>query len=206
MWKMMLLAAGVLSTLSLPVDGATSLSAPCLPPVQRVDGKLTFEDGRGAQIPEWEPWIGPGVETPDDWFGLDFKGNKELAARAAEWCGKQVRVTGRVERRTLSGLIPHQIRVLVVSDLQLLDTVKKPVTVELKGQFVFRADRLDILRPDARLSVDGKTYIVDLGNNRTLWQHAACLDGHPAVVTGTLQGDTIRADALRPDKESFGKP
>jgi hypothetical protein len=76
--------------------------------------------------------------------------------------------------------------------------LKKIVHVELKGQFLWRADHLDILLPDSRLTVNGQTYVVNLGNNRDLWHAATPLDGHTAIVTGTLDGNTVNAVSIKP--------
>jgi hypothetical protein len=83
--------------------------------------------------------------------------------------------------------------------------VKKTVHVEIKGRFLWRTDRADILIPDSRLIVDSKTYVVDLGNDRTLWTAATALDGHNAIVSGTLDGDTITATAIRADEDAIKK-
>ncbi len=71
----------------------------------------------------------------------------------------------------------------------------------MKGRFLFRADRLDILLPDSRLTVDGKTYVVNFGVNRDLWHVAAPLDGHTAIVSGTLDGDMVHATAIKGDPD-----
>jgi hypothetical protein len=216
MWKKMLLVACLFGGLALPAlaqdkpdDRAEPQSR--LPVfVLTLDGKLTYHDGSGPQIPEWDPWIGHGLETGGSWFGLDFREHKELLKQAEKLSGKKVRVTGRLEKQTLGGLIPHQIDVLVVTGLVPLTRaddafVKKTVRVEMKGQFLFRADHADILIPDCRLTVEGKTYVVDLGADRDLLHAAAALDGHTAIVMGTLDGDTLKASAIKGDGDFVRK-
>jgi hypothetical protein len=85
------------------------------------------------------------------------------------------------------------------------DFIQKAIQVRMKGHFLFRADRLDILRPDARLIVNGKTFVVNLNQNRDLWHVAAALDGHTAIVTGTLDGDRIDATSLKGDEDFIHK-
>jgi hypothetical protein len=189
---------------SLAALGADAQAAPGAPVfVLTLEGKLVYEDGTGPHIPEFEPWIGPGLDTGGTWFGLDFGKNKDLLERAEKLSGRRVRVTGRLEQRQLGGLIPRTIYVLVVTDLQPVKPdggiLKKTVHVEMKGQFLFRADRLDILLPDSRLTVNGQTYVVNFGNNRDLWRSATALDGHTAIVAGTLDGNTLNAVSIKGD-------
>jgi hypothetical protein len=197
--KKMLFAAllGGLVTL-----GADAQAAPDAVFILTIEGKLVYTDGSGPRIPEFEPWIGPGLETGGTWFGLDFGKNKKLFERAEKLYGQRVLVTGRLEKRQLGGLIPHTINVLVVADLHSLPAdggiLKKTVQVEMKGQFLFRADHLDILLPDSRLTVNGQTYVVNLGNNHDLWNVATAVDGHTAIVTGTLDGNTLNAVSIKP--------
>jgi hypothetical protein len=305
MWKRTVLMAGLLASLGLPaLAGQRSSAHDFLPGKLAVpqfnltlDGKLVYHDGWGPQIPEWDPWIGPALETGGSWLGLDFGKNRELLQQAAKLYGKKVRVTGRLEKRTLPGLIPHQINVLVVTvlrpieagqqtiqvevkgkltrrieripdpdprwgpcswivrqvwqitangtayqldfagDPSLLSTagklegrtviltgtrqgniiqvrslkadvggiLKKTVYVEMKGRFLLRADHADILLPDSRLVVSGHTYVVNLGNDRNLWNRAVALDGHTAIVTGTLNGDTITATSIKADNDFIKK-
>src|SRR5262249_40920330 len=54
-----------------------------------------------------------------------------------------------------------------------------------------------ILLPDSRLIVNGKTYVVDFGTNSDLWHSAVPLDGHMAIVTGTLDGNTVAATSIK---------
>src|SRR5260370_7524839 len=121
---------------SLVVPERASPGAPVF--VLTLDGKLVFENGAGPRIPEIEVWIGARLETGGSWFGLDFGDNKGLLKKAQELYGKRVRVTGRLEKRHLGGLIPSTIDVLVVTGLQPPEAVlNKTVHLEVKGRFLF---------------------------------------------------------------------
>jgi hypothetical protein len=214
MLRKLFFAAAVLGGLTLSpavesrADVLATPSKPDAPPcIVTLEGKLIAYDFLSPQIPEYEPWTAPSLEVGSAWYGLDFSENKALNDRVASLYGKTVKVTGRIEKRRLGGMIPHTINVLVVSKLKPVKepgSVKKTVQVEMKGQFLFRADHLDILRPDSRLIVNGKTYVVEYGTNSDLWHAAVPLDGHTAVVTGTLDGNTITATAVKgvPDQVS----
>jgi hypothetical protein len=221
MLKSVVFIAALLGSLSLvPVSvEAHSLRAPDR--LRTVDsafiltleGKLVYE-GLGPHIPECDPWIGPALETGGTVFGLDFRDNlesrkiEELFKRADKLYGKRVRVTGRLEKRQLGGLIPTTVYVLVVSDLQPVKpagVIRKTVEVQMKGQFLFRADHADILKPDSRLIVNGKTYVVVFDGNDRVWRSAVHLDGHKAILTGRLDGDRIHATAVKADEDFVHK-
>jgi hypothetical protein len=187
-----------------PLEGAFERSAP----LQKAD------QGFGPQILEREPWVGPVLETAGTWFALDFgvnresKKGEELMKRANKLYGQQVRVTGRLEQRRFGCMQQTALNVLVVTDLQAVKpdgVLKKTVDVKMKGQFLFRADHCDILIPDSRLIVNGKTYVVDYPGNDKVWRSAVALDGHPAIVTGTLEGDTVHATAVKSDADFVQK-
>jgi hypothetical protein len=207
--------AAVLGGLSLSPaveSRADSLAAPSKSDapscIITLKGKLIAFDAHAPQIPEIEPWTAPSLEVGSAWYGLDFSDNKTLVDRAKLLDGKTVQVTGHLEQRRLGGLIPRTIDVLVVSRLEAMKepgSVKKTVQVEMKGQFLFRADHLDILVPDSRLIVNGKTYVLDFGSNSDLWHAVVGLDGHTAIVTGTLKGDTITATAIKADTDFVHK-
>jgi hypothetical protein len=211
MLKKLVFVAALLGSLSLSaLTRADVIVAPEPGPraptfVLTLDGMLVYESGIGPRIPEIEIWIGPALRTGGSWFGLDFGNNKALLKKAQNLYGKKVRVTGRLEKRQMGGLIPTTVDVLVVSSLQPLSAeggvLKRTVRVEMKGRFLFRADGLDILLPDSRLTVDGKTYVVDFGVNHDLWHIATALDGHRAIVSGTLEGDMVHATAIKGDPD-----
>jgi hypothetical protein len=140
----------------------------------------------------------PGLEVNGKLYGLtDVRPTSADDAKQFErLCGRMVIVTGTQEG---DFIMVHSL------EADNGDYVKKTVHVEMKGRFLFRADGLDILRPDSRLLVNDKTYVVDLGNNRDLWTAAAGLDGHTAIVTGTLDGDRITATAIKADQEFIRK-
>jgi hypothetical protein len=98
--------------------------------LEEIQGTLDYNDGLGPQIPEWEPWVGYGLTAGEKWYGLVLPERKDLQERAKELVGKKVVVRGRVEKRTLHGLIPHQIEVLVVTSLRGVEPgTAKPVAV-----------------------------------------------------------------------------
>jgi hypothetical protein len=86
-------------------------------PVQEFEGTLDYLDGLGPRILEWDPWIGYGIRVGEKWYGLVLPERKDIQETAKKLVGKKAVVHGRVEQRTLGGLIPHQIDVIVVSDL-----------------------------------------------------------------------------------------
>jgi hypothetical protein len=212
MGKKMLFVVALFGNLTLGALGADSAAAnlvrtPDAPVfILALDGTLMYEDGARPHIPEVDPWIGPAFESGGSWFGLDFGNNNKLLMEAQRLYGHKVRITGRLEKRCLGGLIPRTVDVLVVTVLKANGgIIKKSVHVEMKGRFVFRADRADILMPDSRLIVDNKTYVVNFGGNSSLWHSAVPLDGHAAIVTGTLDGDTISATAIKADSDYVHK-
>jgi hypothetical protein len=98
--------------------------------LEEIQGTLDYNDGLGPQIPEWEPWVGYGLTAGQKWYGLVLPDRKDLHDRAKELVGKKVVVRGRLEKRTLQGLIPHQIEVLVVTSLRAAEqAAAKPVAV-----------------------------------------------------------------------------
>jgi hypothetical protein len=137
----------------------------------------------------------PGLEVNGKLYGLtDVRPTSADDAKQFErLCGRTVIVTGIRKGDFV------EIHALKADD----EHVTKTVHVEMKGRFLFRADHLDILRPDSRLIVNDKTYVVDLGSDRDLWTAAAGLDGHTAIVTGTLDGDRITATAIKADNDQI---
>jgi hypothetical protein len=98
--------------------------------LEEIQGTLDYNDGLGPQIPEWEPWVGYGLTAGQKWYGLVLPDRKDLQERARELVGKKVVVRGRLEKRTLQGLIPHQIEVLVVTGLRAAEpAAARPVVV-----------------------------------------------------------------------------
>jgi hypothetical protein len=175
---------------------------------------LKCDQGFVAQFPESEPWVGPVLENAGTWFALEFQSNleprklEELQKRAQKLYGQQVRVTGRLEQRRFGCMMPTALNVLVVTDLQPVKpdgVLKKTVDVQMKGQFLFRADHCDILIPDSRLIVGDKTYVLDFGGTDKVWRPAVGLDGHRVIVTGTLDGDTVHATAIKADGDFVHK-
>jgi hypothetical protein len=201
MWKKMMLVAGLLGCLTYPLLGGESPAAhniipgkPCIPPVVRtLDGKLVYHDGSGPQIPEWEPWIGPGLETGDSWFGLDFREHKELLKQAEKLYGKKVRITGRLEKHTLQGLIRHQIDVLVVTDLQPVEAVPQTVAVEVKGLLKLRIRQCVGTR--FSLTTDKGYFGLEFANEE-LRNLAGRLNGATVIVTGMLAEHTDRGNVI----------
>jgi hypothetical protein len=82
--------------------------------LQEFEGTLDYNDSSGPHIPEWDPWIGFGITANGRWYGLVLPESKEVQEMARKLVGKKVSVRGTVEKRTLNGLFPQQIEVIVV--------------------------------------------------------------------------------------------
>jgi hypothetical protein len=106
------------------------LPDPLLKEVQEFQGILDYNDGLGPQIPEWDPWIGYGITVQGKWQGLVLPKCKDVQELARKLIGKQAIVRGRIEQRTLNGLIRHQIDVIVVSSLRAVPDKKVGTAVK----------------------------------------------------------------------------
>jgi hypothetical protein len=146
--------------------------------------------------PHPETWTVWEITANGTTYELNIAALSKVETLANQFLGRTVIVTG-----TRTGNVIH------VDDMKPDDggVIKKTVHVEMKGQFLWRADHCDILIPDSRLIVNGKTYVVKLGEDRKLWHAAVALDGHRAIVTGTLDGDTITATAIKADEDFVKK-
>jgi hypothetical protein len=211
MWQKMVLNIGLLACFALSALGGYPAPARDMPGaplfILTLDGKLVYHDGTGPQIPEWEPWIGPGLETCGSRFGLDFGDHKEMLKQAEKLYGKKVRVTGRLEKRTLQGLIPHQIDVLVVSDLKPTVTLQAKlhyvITEWDTGKVLFTCDRVPELFCKCwslryGVTIDGKLYVLDFAGNTALGGEAEKLAGKLVVATGTLKAEVVTVTSLKP--------
>jgi hypothetical protein len=215
MWKNMVLVAGLLGCLTIPSLGGGASPAYMIdagkPNTPRViDGKLVYHDGSGPRIDEVEPWIGPALETGGSWFGLDFGDNQQLLRQAEKLYGKKVRVTGRLEKRTLAGLWRQEIDVLVVSDVRPIEAVQQTIQVEIKGTLSGRPmidnpARIpeDLLPLHAwtiwHITADATTYELDFGAARNLEALAGKLDGRTVILTGTREGNVVHVKSLKAD-------
>src|SRR5262249_3513879 len=107
-----------------------------------INGILDYDDGTESRqriIEEYGVWIGYTVTADGKWFGIDFNGNKELEEKAKKLIGKRVVVKGKVEERTLDGLIPHKIKVVVASEFEAAVDEKEGIIVQLTGKFQMKA-------------------------------------------------------------------
>jgi hypothetical protein len=154
-----------------------------------INGILEREDRvLRPQIPEFGVWHGYGIAANGKWFGLEFVGDREWEKQLMDLTGKRVRVKGKVEERTLDGLIKHNIKVVVVSELDAID-LRESVHVELTGVFHVSAP-ITYLQTAPVVTVGGQTYVIDYEGAEGIFQAARKLDGKTVVLTGRLVGTT----------------
>ncbi|HEY1860245.1 MAG TPA: hypothetical protein VGG61_07820, partial [Gemmataceae bacterium] len=169
-----------------------------------INGVLEFEDGAlRPHIPEFGAWMGFGITADGKWFGLDLgegKDRLDFAERielAKKLVGKRVLVRGKVEERTLDGLIKQQIKVVVVSDLQEVDT-RESITLQLTG--VFHVDApITYLQNAPVITVDGQMYFIDYEGAEGIFAEAKKLDGKRVALTGRLMGTNMYSVFCRPE-------
>ncbi len=120
MWKKTAAALAVLTccfAFTALAPGAGKVDTPPAGIIQgakEFEGTLDYNDGSGPHIPEWDPWIGFGITVDGRWYGLVLPESKDVQEMARKLIGKKVSVRGIVEKRTLNGLIPQQLEVIVV--------------------------------------------------------------------------------------------
>jgi hypothetical protein len=127
-----------------------------------INGILDDDDGGlRPRIPEFGTWIGYSIMADGKWFALDFGGNKEREENAKKLIGMRVIVRGKLEERTLDGLIKQQIKVAVVSELDATDvndsaveTINLNIMGELKHEVLERLPPVD----QWSITVEGQTY------------------------------------------------
>jgi hypothetical protein len=222
MWKTMVLMVGLVGCLTLSAHGAEPLADQngdkgklgiSVSLVTR-EGKLTQEDPwKGAK--EYGEWGGLGLQSGDHWYGLDFGANEELLKQMEKLNVKKARVTGLLTKRTLKGMIPHTIDVLVVTELQPVEAIQKTVQVEIKGQLrsQFRCpmcitNRVNGVRDYLsywEVVVNETTYELYVGDNKDLRDLAEKLTGQTVIVTGTREGEVVHVKSLKADEDFVKK-
>ena len=203
MGKTMALVLASLVSLGAAARGAGNVPR-CFPPVD-IEGKLykelrgldTLLYGECEHVPQvlqiiW--MLDAGGKT----YVLDLGKGPDLAKQAEQFQGRRVVVTGWVRGET-------------VAVLRLKEAPKQTVAVEIKGKlrcvvthwytgkvlFVTDAVPTPVSRSwalYAGVTIDGRTYLLDHGGNKTLAGKMAPrpeLLGKWAEVRGTLQGDRV---------------
>jgi hypothetical protein len=218
MWKAMVLAAGLAGC--IPLARAAEPAVPrdikegCFPflpayeEVTRVEikGKLGWKETPAF----WR------VRVQVEYYYLDFGNNQTLLNLARKNLGNTVIVKGTLSRERLEGMEGEgRVNVLHVTSLEPDDSgyVKKTVSVTLRaklhcvitdywtGKVLFVSDKIP--EPFCKcwslrygVTVNGKTYLLDLDGDKALVGKAAMLLGHEVQVAGTLQGDQVRVESL----------
>jgi hypothetical protein len=176
--------------------GGTKQSETATADIQFV-GELLSHDGKGRLDVPWGRWIGPGLDTGANWFGLDLSKQKKLIETMRLLAGKRVVVIGRPEKRKVKDLQPHLINVIVVSAVEPIIEFQGRLTRKkiLWGASTFDQENSFLCvrywRDTWTITVHGRDYVLEFGSPN-LTVRAGQLVGKMIIVSGTRDGTALK--------------
>jgi hypothetical protein len=163
------------------------------------NGKLTMTHFR-CLGPDGQPLTVVTLNAGGKSYRLDFAAAKDLLEAAKKLDGQTAHVVG-----TLEGTALRVTKLEAGSG----DTVKETGAVEMQGTLRIAPWTIPF-RPvpygspewrffqKVEMTIDGKAYVLDLGNRDDLWQAAQNADGGTVVVTGTLVDGRVLVSSISP--------
>ena len=158
-----------------------------------ISGKLEMKARLGYPAPDFQTVITSGGKT----YVLDLGGNAGLRLAGQLFDGKTVTVkgtfTGFYSVRTMCVPGQTQLPIIRIDSLEPSqgENVQQLITVKIKGKLeqatVWTGQREHQDEPEFRITVDGKTYGLDIAGGQALQNLASGLNGKTVLLTGTLE-------------------